>query len=284
MIDDGLKSALDLDKRHAGRLKEAMIKAVIPGGKRWRPLLLISIFEMLTGMKKNNKILPDAIHAAVAVELIHNAGLIHDDLPIVMDKKERRGQLATHQEYGNAIAILAADALYTLGFEIISQIKDPAQANLAIRSLAVNSKSYGVIGGQAVALSSKRRVIRINTLRYIDMKKVASLMLASSEIACILASADDDTRQIMNDYAVSLGMAYQMIADISKDYVRGGDDLDFSDDYEPPAKSGYTGLLGFDRARREVEKMLEESSTNLDEYPHNAALKEFIQMIAEKMP
>ena len=284
MIDDGLKSALDLDKRHAGRLKEAMIKAVIPGGKRWRPLLLISIFEMLTGMKKNNKILPDAIHAAVAVELIHNAGLIHDDLPIVMDKKERRGQLGTHQEYGNAIAILAADALYTLGFEIISQIKDPAQANLAIRSLAVNSKSYGVIGGQAVALSSKRRVMRINTLRYIDMKKVASLMLASSEIACILASADDDTRQIMNDYAVSLGMAYQMIADISKDYVRGGDDLDFSDDYEPPAKSGYTGLLGFDRARREVEKMLEESSTNLDEYPHNAALKEFIQMIAEKMP
>ena len=59
MIDDGLKAALDFDKRHAGKLKEAMIKAVIPGGKRWRPLLLISIFEMLTGMKKNNKLMPD---------------------------------------------------------------------------------------------------------------------------------------------------------------------------------------------------------------------------------
>jgi geranylgeranyl pyrophosphate synthase len=284
MIDDGLKAALDFDKRHAGKLKEAMIKAVIPGGKRWRPLLLISIFEMLTGMKKNNKLMPDAVFAACAVELIHNAGLIHDDLPSVMNVKERRGQAAIHQEYGNAIAILAGDALYTLAFEIISQIKDPAMANLAIRSLAVNSKSYGLIGGQAVALASKRKVMKINTLRYIDMKKVGSLLLASSEIACILASADENTRQIMNDYAVNLGIAYQMIADIDKDYARGGEDLDFSDDYVPAAKSGYSGLLGFDKARKQVENMLEESSRSLEAYPNNAALLEFIQMIAEKMP
>jgi geranylgeranyl pyrophosphate synthase len=243
MIDEGLKAALDLDKRHAGKLKEAMIKAVIPGGKRWRPLLLISIFEMLTGMKKNNKVMPDAVHAACAVELIHNAALIHDDLPSVMNKKERRGQPAIHQEYGNAIAILAADALYTLAFEVISQIKDPAMANLAIRSLAVNTKSYGLIGGQAVALASKRKVMKINTLRYIDMKKVASLLLA-----------------------------------------RGGEDLDFSDDYVPAAKSGYSGLLGFDKARKEVEKMLDESSRSLQAYSNNAALLEFIQMIAEKLP
>ncbi|MCK9177647.1 MAG: polyprenyl synthetase family protein [Candidatus Cloacimonetes bacterium] len=284
MIDDGLNAALDFDKRYAGQLKEAMVKAVIPGGKRWRPLLLISIFDVLTGMKKNNKLMPDAIHAACAVELVHNAGLIHDDLPSVMNKKERRGQPAIHQEYGNAIAILAGDALYTLAFELISQIKDPAAANLAIRSLAINSKSYGLIGGQAVALASKRRVMKINTLRYIDMKKVGSLLLASSDIACILASADDDTRQIMNDYAMNLGMAYQMIADISKDYVRGGEDLDFSEDYVPAAKSGYTGLLGFDKARKQVEKMLEESSSSLDAFPNNAALQEFIQMIAEKLP
>nr|MDK2851388.1 geranylgeranyl diphosphate synthase, type [Candidatus Cloacimonadota bacterium] len=284
MIDEGLTTLLDLDKHYAGTLKEAMIKAVIPGGKRWRPLLLISIFEMLTGMKKNNKILPDAVHAACAVELIHNAALIHDDLPSVMNRKERRGAAAIHQEYGNAVAILAADALYILAFESISKIKDPHKAILSIRSLAINSKSYGLIGGQTVDLTSKRRVMKINTLRYIDMKKVGSLLTASSEIACILADADENTRQIMNEYSVNLGMAYQIISDIEKDYSRGSDGLDFSDDYIPVSKSGYTGLMGFDKARREVEKLLDECDRGIRPFPNNTVLMEFIQMIAERLP
>ncbi|MDI3503535.1 MAG: geranylgeranyl diphosphate synthase, type [Candidatus Cloacimonadota bacterium] len=284
MIDEGLHNALDLDKQYAGALKEAIIKAVIPGGKRWRPLLLVSIFEMLTGMKRSNKQLPDAIHAACAVELVHNAALIHDDLPSVMNQKIRRGQAAIHQEYGNAVAILAADALYTLAFEEISQIKEPAKANLAIRCLAFNSKSYGMIGGQAVALASKRKNMKINTLRYIDMKKVGSLLLTSSELACILAAADDNTKQVMNDYAVNLGMAYQMIEDIEKDYSRGSEGLDFSEDYIPVSKSGYTGLLGFDKARKQVEKLLDECKRCIQPYPNNAVLEEFIQMITEKLP
>ncbi len=284
MIDEGLKSLLDLDKRHAGPLKEAMIKAVIPGGKRWRPLLLISIFEMLTGMKKNNKLLPDAVYAACAVELVHNAALIHDDLPSLMDKTERRGQPAIHQEYGNAIAILAADALYTLAFEAIGMIKDPAKANLAIRSLAINSKSYGQIGGQVVDLASKRRVMKINTLRYIDMKKVGSLLLASSEIACILAGSDDNTKQILGDYSVNLGMAYQMIADIAKDYSRGSEGLDFSEEYTPVSKKGYTGLMGFDKARKHVDKLLDENVRGIKPFPNNEVLMEFIQMIGESLP
>ena len=142
MIDEGLERALEFDKRHALSLKEAMRKAVIPGGKRWRPLLLISIFEMLTGLKKNNKQLPDAVFAACAVELIHNAALVHDDLPSVMNRKERRGQPAIHQEYGNAIAILAAVLCTHWLFEQMGRIKEPLRP-ICIRSLAINNKSYG---------------------------------------------------------------------------------------------------------------------------------------------
>ncbi|MDD5536703.1 MAG: polyprenyl synthetase family protein, partial [Candidatus Cloacimonetes bacterium] len=192
MIDEGLHMALKFDKRYAGQLKEAMLKAVIPGGKRWRPLLLIAIYEMLTGLKKNNKQLPDVVKAACAVELIHNAAMVHDDLPALMNKKERRGLPAIHQEYGNAVAILVADALYTLGFELMGEIKDAKKANLAIRNLAINSKSYGLIGGQAIDLASKRKVMKINTLRYIDMKKVGSLLQAAAEIASILAGSDEN--------------------------------------------------------------------------------------------
>ena len=284
MIDEGLHMALKFDKRYAGQLKEAMLKAVIPGGKRWRPLLLIAIYEMLTGLKKNNKQLPDVVKAACAVELIHNAAMVHDDLPALMNKKERRGLPAIHQEYGNAVAILAADALYTLGFELMGEIKDAKKANLAIRNLCINTKSYGLIGGQAIDLASKRKVMKINTLRYIDMKKVGSLLQAAAEIASILAGSDENTRQIMSTYAINLGMAYQMIEDIEKDYARGSDGLDFNEEFVPVSKASYTGLMGFDKARKQVETLLEDCSRSIKPYPNNAVLMEFIQMISEKLP
>jgi geranylgeranyl pyrophosphate synthase len=284
MIDEGLHMALKFDKRYAGQLKEAMLKAVVPGGKRWRPLLLIAIYEMLTGLKKNNKQLPDVVKAACAVELIHNAAMVHDDLPALMNKKERRGLPAIHQEYGNAVAILAADALYTLGFELMGEIKDAKKANLAIRNLCINTKSYGLIGGQAIDLASKRKVMKINTLRYIDMKKVGSLLQAAAEIASILAGSDENTRQIMSTYAINLGMAYQMIEDIEKDYARGSDGLDFNEEFVPVSKASYTGLMGFDKARKQVETLLEDCSRSIKPYPNNAVLMEFIQMISEKLP
>ncbi|MDD4814906.1 MAG: polyprenyl synthetase family protein [Candidatus Cloacimonetes bacterium] len=284
MIDEGLHMALKFDKRYAGQLKEAMLKAVIPGGKRWRPLLLIAIYEMLTGLKKNNKQLPDVVKAACAVELIHNAAMVHDDLPALMNKKERRGLPAIHQEYGNAVAILVADALYTLGFELMGEIKDAKKANLAIRNLCINTKSYGLIGGQAIDLASKRKVMKINTLRYIDMKKVGSLLQAAAEIASILAGSDENTRHIMSAYAINLGMAYQMIEDIEKDYARGSDGLDFNEEFVPVSKASYTGLLGFDKARKQVETLLEDCSRSIKPFPNNAVLMEFIQMISEKLP
>ncbi|MCK9556722.1 MAG: polyprenyl synthetase family protein [Candidatus Cloacimonetes bacterium] len=284
MIDEGIQTALTFDKRYAGQLKEAMVKAVVPGGKRWRPLLMIAIYEMLTGLKKNNKQLPDVVKAACAVELIHNAALVHDDLPSVMNKKERRGLPAIHQEYGNAVAILVADALYTLAFELMGEIKDAKKANLAIRNLAINTKSYGLIGGQAIDLASKRKVMKINTLRYIDMKKVGSLLQAGAEIACILAGSDENTKNIMSGYAINLGIAYQMIDDIEKDYARGSDGLDFNDDFVPVSKASYTGLLGFDKARKQVENLLEDCSRSIKPLPNNAVLMEFIQMISEKLP
>jgi geranylgeranyl pyrophosphate synthase len=239
---------------------------------------------MLTGLKKNNKQLPDVVKAACAVELIHNAAMVHDDLPALMNKKERRGLPAIHQEYGNAVAILAADALYTLGFELMGEIKDAKKANLAIRNLCINTKSYGLIGGQAIDLASKRKVMKINTLRYIDMKKVGSLLQAAAEIASILAGSDENTRQIMSTYAINLGMAYQMIEDIEKDYARGSDGLDFNEEFVPVSKASYTGLMGFDKARKQVETLLEDCSRSIKPYPNNAVLMEFIQMISEKLP
>ena len=78
-------------------------------------------------------------------------------------------------------------------------------------------------------------------------------------MACVLAGAEENTRQIMNSYALNLGLAYQMIEDINKDYNRGSEDIDFDEDYVPASKNSYTGFLGFDKARQAVEKLLDES-------------------------
>ncbi len=283
MIEDSLKSFLSMDKSCDKDLAAAMNQAVFSGGKRWRTLLLVATYEMLTGMKKNRN-LDNVLAAASAVEIMHNAAFVHDDLPCVMNRKERRGSSSTHIQYGNATAILAGDALYTLAFEALGQISDPAKGIQAVRILASYTHSYGMIGGQAIALSNKRKQMKINTLRYIDAKKTGALLQASADIACLLANADENTRQIMNNYALNLGLAYCMIDDIAEDYARGGDGLDGDVEFVPSSRSSYTGLLGFDKARKMVEKMLDEAERLIKPFDHNDVLMEFIQMIQEQMP
>ncbi|MDP2173724.1 MAG: polyprenyl synthetase family protein [Candidatus Cloacimonadaceae bacterium] len=283
LIEQGLKRFIVPAQGQAVMLKSAMNYAIFSGGKRWRPLLLVSIYEMLSGFKKN-KGLGDAVLAAVAVELVHNASIVHDDMPMVMNENERRSNQALHIKYDNTIGILTGDALYTLAFEVLGNLADSEKAVEAIRILSNYSKSYGMIGGQAVDLESKRKMMKINTLRYIDMKKVGSLLQASADIACMLAGADENVRQIMNTYAMNLAITYQMIEDIIADYSRGSEGLDFSDDYVPVSRTSYTALLGFDKARKLAEHTLEESVRMIKPFANNDVLVEFIQMIQERLP
>lgn len=283
MIEKALKQYMSFEDPHAKDLKTAMHQAVFSGGKRWRPLLMVSVYEMLIGMKKS-KHLDSVIAAACAVEIMHSAAMVHDDMPCVMNKKERRNAPATHMKHNNAIAILAGDALYTLAYKAVADIKDPEKALQAVRILSSNAMSYGLIGGQAVALQNKRKVMKINTLRYIDSKKTGALLQAAAEIACLMAGTDENTRQIMTTYALNLGLAHQMIDDIAEDYGRGSEGLDSDEEFVPASRSSYTGLLGFDKARKAVERMLDESERMIKPFAHNDVLIEFIQMIQEKMP
>lgn len=283
MIEASLKNYLGRQAKPAKELKQAMHHAVFSGGKRWRPMLLIAIYEMLSGMKISRG-LQEAIKAATAVELVHNAALVHDDMPMVMNRSERRSGPAVHLKFDNTIGILAGDALYTLAFEVLGQISKPSNALACTRILASYTKTYGMIGGQAVALESKRKVMKINTLRFIDMKKEGSLMQATADMACNLAGADENTRQTMNSYAMNLTMAYQMIDDISADYNRGSEGLDFDEEFVPTSRRTYTGLLGFDKTRNAVEKLLDETNRMIQPFEHNDVLREFVQMIQERLP
>ncbi len=282
MIEASLKQYISPQTAPAKELKKATRYAIFPGGKRWRPLLLLAMYDMLTGMK--GKSMAEALKAATALEIAHNAALTHDDLPFLMNRTERRAAPALHMKYDNTVGILAGDALYALAFEILSDITPPSKALACIRILSISTRTYGLIGGQAVALESKHRVMKLNTLRYIDSKKVGSLLQAGADMACVLAGAEENTRQIMSGYALNLGLAYQKIEDINKDYKHGSEDIDFDEDYVPASKRTYTGFLGFDKARLAVEKMLDESLRMISPFEHTDVLVEFVQMIKENLP
>jgi len=282
MVEDRLESVLEFDEKYTKKLREAMKYTVFSGGKRWRPLLVLAIYEMLKGTQKKQK-LAAVVNAACAVELLHNASIIHDDLPGLMNRKERRGKEPVHYKYDNATAILAGDALFTLAFQLLSEISDPVKANQCVRILSKASNSYGMIGGQIVHLINRRKVMKINTLRYIDMKKVCALLQAASDIACVLADASDEDRQILNNYVLNLGLAYQMIEDIIADYG-DTDDFNFDEEIIPASKSGYAGLLGFDKARKQAEKLLDDALRSIRGYSGNEILIEFVQMVKDRLP
>jgi len=122
MIEDKLKEALSSQDKYNRELTDAMNYTVFSGGKRWRPLLVLAIYEMLKGPQKKPK-LESAITAACAIELIHSASIVHDDLPGLMNRKERRGKEPVHEKYGNALAILSGIASPSRAEEIISWIE-----------------------------------------------------------------------------------------------------------------------------------------------------------------
>jgi len=282
MIEGRLQEALSIPNRNVSGLKQAMQYSVFSGGKRWRPLLVLAIYEMLKGHQRKPK-LEAALDAACAVELMHNASMIHDDLPSLMNRKERRGKDPVHVKSGNALAILAGDALFTKAFELLSLIPDPLKANQCARILAKASNSYGMIGGQVVNLIHRKKVMKINTLRYIDMKKVCALLQAAADIACVLADAEEQTRQILNNYALNLGLAYQMIEDIIDDYAET-DDYNYEEEFVSVSKSGYAGLLGFDKAKKQAEKLLDDSIRTIKLFDNNEVLWEFVNMIKDRLP
>lgn len=282
LIEEKLKATVTSTEPYAKDLHTAITYSVFSGGKRWRPLLVVATYEMLKGISKKPK-LQSVLNAACAVELMHNASIIHDDLPGLMNRKDRRGKPAVHEKYDNAIAILAGDAMFTMAFELISSIPDSLKANQCVRIMAKASNSYGMIGGQVVNLINRRKVMKINTLRYIDMKKVGSLLQASTDMACVMANADENTRTILNGYALNLGLAYQMIEDIVDDYGTMSD-YDFDAEYSSGSRSGYAGLLGFDKARKQVEKLLDDSFRAVKTFENNEVLIEFVQMIKDRLP
>lgn len=201
-----------LASQHAG-MREAIRYSLLGGGKRVRPLLCLWTHDALGGTAR-----AAALEAACAIECVHTYSLVHDDLPCMDDDDFRRGQPSAHRRFGEAVAVLAGDALLTLAFEILSTMESrqtvaPGVCMAAIATLARASGSTGLIAGQALDLSPPAPADAA-VVDAIHLGKTAQLIAASMEIGAILAGRGPNDRRRVHGAGLEAGRAFQITDDL----------------------------------------------------------------------
>jgi len=209
-IDDKLSEHLPSEEEYPQLLHKAMRYSVLSGGKRIRAILMITAYS-LSGGNEFDKIMP----VSSAIELIHSYSLIHDDLPSMDDDDYRRGGLSCHKKFGEGIAILAGDALFSHAFYLISHSN--IKADLKEKILKVLTEAIGnqgIIGGQIEDILSDSNRKEPKLLRYIHSHKTASFFSAVCEIGAILAGASKDKILASRKGGLFIGMAFQIQDDV----------------------------------------------------------------------
>jgi geranylgeranyl diphosphate synthase, type II len=213
IIDESLDALLPNEDNEAALLHTAMRYSVFAGGKRIRPILAMASAEAVGGRAES--VLP----LAVALECIHTYSLIHDDLPAMDDDDLRRGKLTAHKVFGEAIAILAGDALLTFAFEILSSPSSarqyrPERLLTVIRDLTDAAGPRNLVAGQAVDISSEGAEVNENTVEFIVRTKTAALIRVSLTTGALLAGGDPRQIEALGRYGEFLGMAFQIRDDL----------------------------------------------------------------------
>lgn len=283
IVEESLKKYLTPVDIYPEDLYEAMYYSVFSGGKRLRPILFFAAYEMLK-QKHNASMLQPVVPAAVALEMVHTASLIHDDLPSVDNSDLRRNEPSCHKKFGEATAILAGDALLTKAFEVLTDISNPAKAINSIGVLSRAVSTRGMIGGQTVDVLVTSTKARINVLKYIHLKKTGSLLQAAMDLACVLVDAEENVTLALENFALNLGLAYQIIDDILDEI--GTSEILGKEPGEDARnnKATYSAILGLDKARKTAEKLLDDAHKLIKNMPNNEILVEYLQLIRERIP
>jgi len=244
---------------HGGQAAEAARYSLLGGGKRIRPVLLLAVADMLGAGHD------EAMPFACAIEMIHTYSLIHDDLPCMDDDDLRRGRPTCHKVYGEAMAVLAGDALLNRAFEVMLESIDLQNPGTlaAARIVAQAAGVQGMIGGQALDLTSEGRTISLSELQQLHRLKTGALLKAPTLAAAALAGSSQEVTGHLARFAEAIGLAFQIQDDIldatADTKVLGksaGKDL-------RDQKSTYVTLCGLDEARGYLADTIREARAAL---------------------
>jgi geranylgeranyl diphosphate synthase type II len=212
-VDEALDRALPPATAYPPTIHEAMRYSVFAGGKRLRPVLVIAGAEVVGGRPA------DVLPTACCFELIHTYSLIHDDLPAMDDDDFRRGRPTSHKVFGEAIAILAGDALLTLALGLVAHNVGPGRAPVEVlprllAEITAAAGTDGMIGGQVVDVQSEGRTVSPETLEYIHTRKTAALIRGALRAGAMLAGASAGQLEALTAYGERIGLAFQIVDDI----------------------------------------------------------------------
>lgn len=209
-IDDNLERCMPSEDEFPQELHKAMRYCLFSGGKRIRPILLILSYEACDGRN-----IDDILPFACSIELIHTYSLIHDDLPAMDNDDYRRGKLTTHKVFGEALAILSGDALFSYAFYLMTLTKKSPEIVLkGIQRLTEAIGNFGIIGGQTMDIIMKGKTPSPKILRYIHSRKTALFISSCCEIGGTLAEANDKKIDALRKGGFYLGMAFQIADDL----------------------------------------------------------------------
>jgi len=267
-VDALLKEVIEMEPEPAKKVCEAMQYSLMAGGKRLRPILMISSAKALE--KDESIVMP----AACAIECIHTYSLIHDDLPAMDDDDLRRGKPTCHKAFNEAIAILAGDGLLTLAFEVLSSdwSKAPWDINYidpmckieAINLIARAAGIKGMVGGQCADIETEGKTIEEKTLYYIHSHKTAAMIQVSLEAAALLCNANRRDREALAKFGFNLGLAFQIrddLLDIEGDEKQIGKPI--GSDIKKQ-KATYPALFGIEGAKKRANELIKDALSYIE--------------------
>jgi geranylgeranyl diphosphate synthase, type II len=261
LTDVALERLLPPETQYPVSIHKAMRHSVFAGGKRLRPILCIEAGRMIAGS------LPEGIEElGAALEMLHTYSLIHDDLPALDNDDLRRGRPTSHKVFGEAIAILAGDALQTQAYEVLARLRCPAESRVRIiEEIAHGTGTIeGMIGGQVVDLEAEHTKPDLAMLEYIHRSKTAALISASVVSGGLYGGAHDEAVGRLRSFGQSVGLAFQIVDDVL-DVTQTSEQLGKTAGKDTAAeKATYPAMFGVDESLKKADALVESAFKSLD--------------------
>lgn len=262
-VDAALDRYLPPEDAPPGTLHKAMRYSVFSGGKRIRPVLCVAAYEACGGI--GDRVLP----AACAIELIHTYSLVHDDLPCMDDDDIRRGRPTSHKVFGEALAVLAGDALLTYAMELIvnegSRVMGEGIALAVAAELTGASGSSGMIAGQVMDMEYMNSDVDEGTVESIHSHKSGRLITSSVRCGAIVAGADEDLLEKLTSYGRKLGLAFQIADDVLDEEGSFGDLKSGKGLDNKKGKATYPKVFGLERSKAIAFELATEAKASIED-------------------
>jgi geranylgeranyl diphosphate synthase, type II len=280
LTDAALDRLIPPETQRPQSIHQAMRHSVFAGGKRLRPVLCMEAGRMIAGS------LPRGIEElGAALEMLHTYSLIHDDLPALDNDDLRRGRPTCHKVFGDAIAILAGDALQTQAYEILARLECPPEARVRIiETIARGTGTVdGMIGGQVADLEAEHTPPTAEMLEYIHRAKTAALITASIASGGIYAGAKDNEVTKLRAFGRAIGLAFQIVDDVL-DVTQTSEQLGKTAGKDTAAqKATYPALFGIEESERKADALVASALAELDDFGQRAqTLKDLARYLVER--